>query len=267
MRGYLQIGDDTLLSTWTLRDLPLDSMWIPQGTSTERAANAEHHWKWYWWSKPHGRPGVVHALAELEALSGLLTQEKGLVCPSYSNGLSSPTNASASWRLTTKGQRTFSELLHRGNISRPPELPGSGSWARPSTEDATRFVCNYYGANHMAGKVVHRAVDLFYVPQTMRDYFVALARHFMRHQVLIELAVPVIASGLDVKGGQVLHVSVSSLWSAARDRPQNFYNAKNVFLHPFKMHAQLSQQDGKDFFCDAYLVDLFRKDWRQRRPD
>jgi hypothetical protein len=70
VKGYMMIGDDTILNMTQLRNAPLDTLLFPRGFSTVRA-DYQHPWSWYWWPKSRGRIAAVTALADIEALSGL----------------------------------------------------------------------------------------------------------------------------------------------------------------------------------------------------
>ncbi|XP_076446047.1 uncharacterized protein LOC143283696 [Babylonia areolata] len=245
VRGYLQIGDDTLTNSWKYLKAPRDNMWIPHGFSTMRADQPTHDWRWYWWPKSRGRPAVLQAMADLEQISGLSSDQLLKLDPNYGR-LKKPVNS-------------FSDMYQEAKASFPPMqpmLPGSERWEPPTQEEAVNFMKNYYKANRLSGRVKHRALDFFYIPQTLIDGWVKFTRHFLRRNVLIELAVPAIHYGL-VPKSEVKYVSASSLWKGDRNASYSFYDEVIFFLHPFKMKAHMDKKDSRDFFCNDYMKTLF----------
>ncbi|KAK7477589.1 hypothetical protein BaRGS_00031137 [Batillaria attramentaria] len=248
VRGYLQIGDDTLLNTWMLLNLSRDSIWLPQGFTKMNAHDPKHRWGWYHWTTIHGRLAVLRTLSDLERISGMTSDQILRLDPGYSKSASSQS-------------KTFSQILLSVNTSsalRQHRLRGSESWDDPSQNEAVEFLTNYFRVNRMSGKVAHRALDLFYVPHVLRDTFVKLSRYFMRHGVIIELALPVMHHGM-VPKSKVTYVKASSLWYDNRKKTDAFYSGNIVFLHPFKLKAQTETESGRAFFCDVFLQNLSSK--------
>ena len=154
---------------------------------------------------------------------------------------------------------TFSEIYTQAEAGFPPKtpkLPRSEVWEKPSREDVVKFLTNYYKANRQAGLVKHRAMDLFYIPQVLKEAYIKFSHHFMSHRVLIELAVPVLHSGLAPRS-EVKYIKASSLWYGDRNNTFFSYNKSIFFLHPFKMKAHLAKKDSKEFFCHVFLKTLF----------
>lgn len=259
MRGYLQIGDDTLLNTWMLFNASRDALWLPHGFTTLRAEDAAHSWGWYWWPKSRGRPAVLRALAHLEGASGMSPQQILRLDPNFNK-----TTKSASKRRTAV---TFSEAYAQGEAGFPPmraAIPGSDVWEKPSRADAVKFLTNYYSVNRLAGRVKHRALDLFYVPQVLSESYVKFSRYFMSHSVLIELAVPALQAGLATLS-EVKYVKASSVWGGDREAAFSFYDRSIFFLHPFKMKANMGQKDSQTFFCRVYMKTLLSELFTQKR--
>ncbi|XP_070197181.1 uncharacterized protein [Littorina saxatilis] len=250
VRGFLQIGDDTLLNTWLLFNMPRDSMWMPHGFTTMRGDQSSHRWDWYWWKKSRGRPAVLHALADLERISGMTSEQLRRLDPNFNKTSQSPKHRAAT---------TFLELYKNGKEGFPPNksaLRGAEVWDEPSKQEALGFLNNYYRANRLAGLLTHRAMDLFYIPQVLIDRFVSFSRYFMRHGVIIELAVPTIHFGLSHRS-DVKYVTGKSLWEHDRSVTYSFYNNATFFLHPFKMKATMGEKQGQNLFCQVYMKNLF----------
>ncbi|KAL8584499.1 hypothetical protein ACOMHN_016820 [Nucella lapillus] len=251
VRGYLQIGDDTLTNSWKYLKAPRDSIWMPRGFSTIRADQVKHRWDWYWWKKSRGRPAALHALADLEKLSGRTPQQLLQLDPNYN-------------RLKTSKPpvRSFREMYQAGKAAFPPMrpfLPGSEVWENPTREEAARFMKNYYKANSMSGKLSHRALDFYYIPQVLAEGWVKFTRFFMRRNVLIEVAVPTIHYGL-VPRSEVRYMVANSVWRGDRNSSYSFYDELIYFLHPFKMKSQIMEsKESKYFFCKDYMNILFSK--------
>ncbi|XP_067665264.1 uncharacterized protein [Haliotis asinina] len=60
VRGYLQIGDDTLLNSWNIADLPRDRIWIVHHGQLIR--RDEERNGWVWWKRASGQKAVNRAL-------------------------------------------------------------------------------------------------------------------------------------------------------------------------------------------------------------
>nr|KAG5707784.1 hypothetical protein BaRGS_015944 [Batillaria attramentaria] len=247
-RMDLQIGDDTLLNTWMLFNTSRDTIWLPQGFTTVNLDEPIHKWGWYHWNKPRGRPAILRALSDMERLSGM-TSDEILKLDQTKKKFGSPRS------------KTFSEIFQAANFSRRqlrPQPPGSESWADPSQEEAEGFLSNYIRVNRLLGKIAHRALDLFYIPHVLRDSFVKFSRYFMKRGVIIELAVPALHHGM-MRRADVSYIKASSLWYGNRNNTRTFYDRSIFFLHPFKMHGQMGTASGREFFCDVYAQNLFRK--------
>lgn len=241
VRGYLQIGDDTLVNTWMLRNISRDSMWLPSGINRRRA---ETNFSWIWWNTPNGRLAVLKALATLEELSRLTSDQILYLDPGY--------NASSSLQTAT-----FSALFQDTSkilSATPSLLPGSKSWRLPSEKEARTFLLNYVCEHGMAGNLAHKPMDFFYIPQTLMHDYITFARFFMRYRAMDELALPVMHYGI-AHASQIVYVDARTLWGEARDKVPEMYNQKIVFLHPLK----LSDRKSRTFFCQNYIGPLFSK--------
>ncbi|XP_046570729.1 uncharacterized protein LOC124278983 [Haliotis rubra] len=60
VRGYLQIGDDTLLNSWNIADLPRDRIWIVNHGQLFRRDEETN--RWVWWKRVSGQKAVNRAL-------------------------------------------------------------------------------------------------------------------------------------------------------------------------------------------------------------
>ncbi|CAL1541540.1 unnamed protein product [Lymnaea stagnalis] len=117
---------------------------------------------------------------------------------------------------------------------------------------AKRFLANYEH-NIGLGSIIHRATDIFYVPDVLRDDYITASELFRRHGSMIEIALPVIHYGLARKE-EVVYMSGSSLWGKDRTSPWTHYDpARQFFIHPFKLLRHTSQLDGRRFFCQTFL--------------
>ena len=110
VRGYVMIGDDTLLNTWTVFNLPRDLVWLhPFQGRLESVARAKSKTGWQWWANSSGRCALLKAMAELELISGLKVQEIRKMIPG--------------WNDTAQ---TFTEILHAATENLTcTSLPGS----------------------------------------------------------------------------------------------------------------------------------------------
>ena len=70
MKGYLHIGDDTLLNTWNMLNASRDSLLMPPQGSIFRAEDVQYP-RWMWWNLRNGRYIFLRAMAGLERISGL----------------------------------------------------------------------------------------------------------------------------------------------------------------------------------------------------
>ncbi len=57
VRGFLQIGDDTLLNPWRLEDMPRDKIWLHSGIASLDTSDSQEklNQKWVWW-----KDGKIH---------------------------------------------------------------------------------------------------------------------------------------------------------------------------------------------------------------
>ena len=129
-------------------------------------------------------------------------------------------------------------------------------WPEPTQEEAVTFLNNYYHHHHMAGLVQHTAMDFFYIPQLLVERFASFSRFFLKHGVLVELAVPTLMYGV-ARGPHLKVVPCSILWYGKhRANPHTFFNYTHTFIHPFKFKANLELKDPTDFFCRVYMETL-----------
>ena len=239
MKGYLQIGDDTLLNTWELFNVERDVMWIPEGFTTIDANVTKHKHSWYWWNSLIGRQSFLRAMADLEHISGL--SEQYLL-------------------QGTKASKTFSQIcneemleIHKKNS---PRCEDKSTLLYPRKQDAKIFLTNYYKIHDLAGKARHRAIDLFYIPQVAIHKFITFAQHFYSHNVIIELALPTIHYGLAGKISDVKYVKATSLWGVNRSNVTSLYSQSTFFLHPFKFNLNMNHPNGRNFLCKVFIETL-----------
>ncbi|XP_046326820.2 probable glycosyltransferase STELLO1 [Haliotis rufescens] len=64
VKGYLQIGEDTLLNTWNLWTLPREKIWFNKG-HIGMWRHLEN--KWVWWSRPYGRTALNKTFTFIES--------------------------------------------------------------------------------------------------------------------------------------------------------------------------------------------------------
>ncbi|XP_071110679.1 uncharacterized protein [Haliotis cracherodii] len=62
VRGYLQIGDDTLLNSWNIADLPRDRIWMPSHGHLDRRDAENVQDGWVWWKHDFGQKAVNRAM-------------------------------------------------------------------------------------------------------------------------------------------------------------------------------------------------------------
>ncbi|XP_071110341.1 uncharacterized protein [Haliotis cracherodii] len=66
-KGYLHIGDDTLLQIWNLHKLPRDNVWFNDELRTLNRTVLDSPWRW--WIEPEGRKNCEGVLDELKGIS------------------------------------------------------------------------------------------------------------------------------------------------------------------------------------------------------
>ncbi|XP_046362028.2 probable glycosyltransferase STELLO1 isoform X3 [Haliotis rufescens] len=66
-KGYLHIGDDTLLQIWNLHKLPRDHVWFNDELRTLNRTVLDSPWRW--WIEPEGRKNCERVLDELKGIS------------------------------------------------------------------------------------------------------------------------------------------------------------------------------------------------------
>ena len=116
---------------------------------------------------------------------------------------------------------------------------------------ARKFI-TMYDANVGFQNVIHRSVDIFYMPSRFGKDFVYLAKIFRKHNVLLALAVTCIHAGLEPLD-HVIHLRGKSLWKDKREAVWKHFNATNHYLHPFKAGKDLRETAGQRFYCNQYL--------------
>ncbi|XP_071110675.1 uncharacterized protein [Haliotis cracherodii] len=62
VRGYLQIGDDTLLNSWNIADLPRDRIWMPSHGRLDRRDAENLQGGWFWWKHDFSQKAVNRAM-------------------------------------------------------------------------------------------------------------------------------------------------------------------------------------------------------------
>ncbi|CAL1528329.1 unnamed protein product [Lymnaea stagnalis] len=205
VKGYLQMGEDVLLNTWNLVNLPRDHIWMPEGFTTRHLYTAKREKNWVHWNSEIGQKAAIGAFSELKSASSLPPD-----------------------KLVTPNLREFHLF-------------------------AKRFLSNYK-SNFKMDYIIHRATDIFYIPDVLRQDYIKASELFRQHRSLIEIALPVMHLGLARKS-QITYISGHSLWREDRNRPWQFFNAVNrTFIHPFKLLFHSKSPEGLKFFCHVYMT-------------
>ncbi|KAL8601132.1 hypothetical protein ACOMHN_002939 [Nucella lapillus] len=249
IKGYVQIGDDTLLNPWNLFNAPHDVIYLH---NFGNVINAWTHFvkpNWKWWRLPDGRCPLLKVMTDLEEVSGV-SQEQLLAW------------AGTSAKIPARDRRhhTFTEIKG-GDKRKPPPvthcetLNGSEVWTKPTPKQAARFLHNYYKVNNMSGYFVGKTQDFFYIPEFLADDYIAMSRLFMRHQIVVELALHTILMGL-AGPDHIRYIQGQSLWKADCDVPEKFFNASHFYLHPFKTNTFTLRPRLNNWYCDVYLKTL-----------
>ncbi|XP_070201361.1 uncharacterized protein [Littorina saxatilis] len=268
VEGYLHVGDDTLLNTWVLPNAPRNTFWTYAEYPPYPCSLRKPTWgNWMWWER--GRVDLLKTLAGLERISLAISTRKHLDLNASErnthqnesfHGMKKHDPASHGEAPTNHSAVIFSQIFNEGNFSiehvNRPLLPGSEAWQEPSPEAAKRFLTTYNSVNKMAGQARKNAGDFFYVPQTLANDFVTFSRYFMKHHVMIELAMPAIRHGLASRD-EILIASGSELWGGMRRNLLSYYNHTHFFFHPFKFVGNLKQDHLRAFFCEEYMERLF----------
>ncbi|XP_070185371.1 uncharacterized protein [Littorina saxatilis] len=264
VRGYLHMGDDTLLNTWNMVNASRDTLLNSGGRI--RSAEEAKFGGWVWWPGPKGRVPWLSTLAGLETLSGLSDQDILSLEPNWTHvsRLSPAQLAILDPSLHRNGTflrplTTFSAIRLKDKAAHSPyrnHLAGSEVWPDPSKEEAERFIRNYYQSNKMAGLVMSGAFDWFYLPQKMADDYVTISRSFMKHRVMDELALPAIMFGI-AKRQDLRFIQGKKLWGSTRHSPMSHYSKTAFFLHPLKLKNILKQKDNLKQFCEKHVNTLF----------
>ncbi|KAK7091539.1 uncharacterized protein [Littorina saxatilis] len=265
VRGYLHMGDDTLLNTWNVVNASRDSVLSAPGGKIRSVEDASFK-GWVWWGSGMGRAPWLAAMAGLEKLSGLSDQEILSLDPNLTqvSRLSPGQLALLDSDLHENGTfirplTSFTTTRLKANASRSPRRnhpAGSQDWPEPSKEEAERFIRNYYQSNKMAGLVKNAAYDMFYLPQKMAADYVTFSRYFIKHGVMEELALPAMLFGI-AKRPEIRLIPGRELWGGGRNSPWSAYNQTHFFLHPFKLKSLWKQKERLKTFCDKHIDTLF----------
>ncbi|KAK0060427.1 hypothetical protein Bpfe_010261, partial [Biomphalaria pfeifferi] len=128
----------------------------------------------------------------------------------------------------------------------------SRAFALKSHYFAKRFLSNYK-SNLGVNYIIHRATDLFYIPDVLRDDYIMASELFRQHQTMIEIALPVIHYGLSNRKN-ITYLKGASLWAQDRLKPWTYYHDTGIhFVHPVKLKMVTNSTEGKDFICETYL--------------
>ncbi|XP_067660324.1 uncharacterized protein [Haliotis asinina] len=191
VKGFLQIGDDTLINPWNIYTLPRDKIWLHTGGRRANVSDKELTPTWVWWKE--GKPRMLAVIDEIRNMS-----------------------------------------LRES----PKSLP-------------YRFLHNFQYASHNFTNLFIQGCDFMYVPTSFKENFTFVANLLLEHNVMVEIGFANIVYGLQTLTG--IHiVKDGSLWDN-RDKYRDIYDTKDIFLHPFKLKSDLSNESGKSFFCHTYL--------------
>ncbi|XP_046376277.2 uncharacterized protein LOC124148994 isoform X1 [Haliotis rufescens] len=191
VKGFLQIGDDTLINPWNIDTLPRDKIWLHTGIRRENVSDKEINPWWMYWKG--GKPRILAVIDEIRNMS------------------------------KPKSTRSF---VHR-------------------------FLHNFQHNSNNFSNIFIQSCDFMYVPASFENNFTFVADLLLKHDVMMEIGFANIAHGLQMRK-DIHFVKDGSLWDN-RDKYMDVYNRKDIFLHPFKIKSYLSQESGRNFFCNTYL--------------
>uniref|UniRef100_A0A2C9LJ03 Uncharacterized protein n=1 Tax=Biomphalaria glabrata TaxID=6526 RepID=A0A2C9LJ03_BIOGL len=76
VQGYLQIGDDVLLSPWNLASLPRDVMWVNNQRGKVHLHKIQTSFAWEHWNKEYGQRAIVNVFHEMKAVANSSSVKK-----------------------------------------------------------------------------------------------------------------------------------------------------------------------------------------------
>ncbi|XP_048245062.1 probable glycosyltransferase STELLO1 isoform X1 [Haliotis rufescens] len=191
VKGFLQIGDDTLINPWNIDTLPRDKIWLHTGGRRENVSQKDINPMWIWWKD--GKPRILAVIDDIRNMSLL------------------------------NSTRSF----------------------------ANRFLHNYMNNSNNFTTLTIQGCDFMYVPASFKDNFTLVANLLLKHDVMVEIGFANVAYGLQM-WKDIHFVKDGSLWHN-REQYTKYYNTRDIFLHPFKLRYDLSEEVGRQFFCGTYL--------------
>ena len=143
VKGYLMIGDDTLLNTWNLFNMSRDVITQHKKSHPRHADNPKSP-GWMWWPMEIGRCAIVRGLAGLEKISGLSSQQLLALIPGWNHSHTTLTFThilEKQWMDLTCGQLQGSEV--RRQFTSGKRITGVKGWGERGEEGGVRGVVSY----------------------------------------------------------------------------------------------------------------------------
>ena len=110
----------------------------------------------------------------------------------------------------------------------------------------------HINGEHGVDSCLFRSSDIVYVPKSVKKEVTYLLNLFLKHNVFLEIAVPMALYGVMDKRDILLFKSVC-LWGEERSDPWKYFLPEKIFLHPVKF----SNPSNRKPFCEKYLIDFY----------
>ncbi|ESP02994.1 hypothetical protein LOTGIDRAFT_230450 [Lottia gigantea] len=115
------------------------------------------------------------------------------------------------------------------------------------------FIRNLHDNTKMEDGVFVGPSDVIYIPNTVSEKAIRYLDIFSQHNVLHEIVIPTLISGLDLKDNMI-PLNGKYLWKTTeKDNFHLSFDQTLTFLHPVEIGKSMNTQQGLTFFCNTYL--------------
>jgi hypothetical protein len=108
--------------------------------------------------------------------------------------------------------------------------------------------------NRILSKICKDGSDIFYLPNRLFNDFNIISKLFAKNRVFLEMAVPIILSGIDRVNNENLHGFY--FWNGQQTNIEKDYYQVKHFSHPFKLF-QYDTQYKRSLICRNLIIDKF----------
>ncbi|KAK6179755.1 hypothetical protein SNE40_012042 [Patella caerulea] len=146
------------------------------------------------------------------------------------------------WWQNPVGQSAMNKMWrYLYNVSADPHL-------KPVVD---KFVHTLLKNNVQKGDAISGASDIVYIPRKYKKDALFLLDVFGRFKVFLEIAIPMVVNGLEVRNSSV-HLKGQYLWyDGKREKVPQLFRSSDIFLHPVKISN--IKTNLKIFFCKTYF--------------